>query len=122
MADHLISPSVLRVMGKSSSHCCVPLCYSDARYDNTIHFHKIPKDDTLKKQWIFNIRRDEGEHFKISSTTVVCSKHFKQEDYTWTPVRKCLKQTAVPTVFDWRNERPSRRKQRKILSGERYVR
>ncbi|XP_060569442.1 uncharacterized protein LOC132727870 [Ruditapes philippinarum] len=119
MAD-LISPSVLNLQGKSHFHCCVPLCYSDSRYDNTIHFHKIPKDVSLKKEWIVKIRRDEGEYFKINRTTVVCSKHFTREDYrSWTPVRKCLKKTAVPSVFDWSSNRPARRTlKRKILSDE----
>ena len=65
MADQLVSPSTSQLKGKSALHCCVPLCNSDSRYDNFIHFHKIPKDTALKKQWIVKIRRDEGEHFKV---------------------------------------------------------
>ncbi|XP_052799098.1 uncharacterized protein LOC128230695 [Mya arenaria] len=72
----------------------------------------------MKKKWIVKIRRDVGEHFKITKMTVVCSKHFKQEDYrAWTPVRKCLKPTSVPSVFDWSSDKPKRRAlKRKILA------
>ena len=37
--------------------------------------------------------------FKITSSTVVCSKHFKKDDYKWTPVNKTLKKDAVPLNF-----------------------
>ena len=50
---------------RSHFHCCVPNCTSDGRYDDTLCFHRIPKDDTLRKQWIIKIRRDEGPQFKV---------------------------------------------------------
>lgn len=52
---------------KTSRHCCVPLCTSDSRYEPELHFHHIPKNEDLKKQWIIKIRRDEGPLFKVST-------------------------------------------------------
>lgn len=52
--------------GRSSArHCCVPLCVSDDRYSETISFHRFPKDESLRKQWIVKIRRDEGPLFQV---------------------------------------------------------
>ena len=50
------------------SHCCVPQCTSDKRYDtdDKLSFHKIPKEEMKKNEWIHKIRRDPGKHFKVS--------------------------------------------------------
>lgn len=40
---------------------------------------------------------------------MVCSRHFKPDDYKWTPVRKTLKPESIPSVFDWTKEVPPRR-------------
>ena len=46
---------------------------------------------------------------QISKTTVVCSKHFTKEDYTgWTPLKRKLKKIAVPTVFQWTDDKAPR--------------
>ena len=58
--------SLAKIKSKSSQHCCVPLCTSDSRYNPKLHFHHIPKNPDLRKQWIIKIRRDEGEHFNVS--------------------------------------------------------
>ena len=41
---------------KAAVHCCVPLCTSDSRYNPELHFHHIPKNPELKRQWIIKIR------------------------------------------------------------------
>ena len=65
---------------------------------------------------------------QISKTTVVCSKHFTKEDYTgwtplkdytgwaplkdytgWTPLKIKFKKIAVPTVFQWTDDKAPRR-------------
>ena len=53
--------------GGSKQHCYVPMCNSNSRYDPSLSFHHFPKDNSLKKQWITKIRRDEGPHFKVRS-------------------------------------------------------
>ena len=41
--------------------------------------------------------------FQITSSTVVCSKHFKADDYKgWNPVMKQLNPTAVPAICEWK--------------------
>ena len=41
--------------------------------------------------------------FQITSSTVVCSKPFKADDYKGlNPVRKRLNPTAVPAIFEWK--------------------
>ena len=46
---------------------------------------------------------------QISKETVVCSRHFKKEDFKFTPVRKTLINTSVPSVFEWGNAVTARR-------------
>ena len=54
---------------------------------------------------------------QITSSTVVCSKHFKKEDFKWTSVNKTLKKDAVPSVFDWSEQKTPRRLiSRKVLA------
>ena len=48
--------------------------------------------------------------FQISNSTVVCSKHFKEDDYAgWNPVRKKLKANSVPSLFNWTSDKAPRR-------------
>ncbi|XP_069105555.1 uncharacterized protein [Argopecten irradians] len=93
------SPSI----AKRDDYCCVPHCNGNARIHRELSFHRFPstKKKDLRKRWIVVIRRDEGPCFKIGSNTVVCSRHFKQEDFRWTLVRKCLKSDVVPSIFPW---------------------
>ncbi|KAJ8307895.1 hypothetical protein KUTeg_014542, partial [Tegillarca granosa] len=117
-SDSLIRTRLkIKIDSKSKQHCCVPLCTFDARNNPNLNFHHIPKDPDVRKQWIIKIRRDEGTHFKITPSTVVCSKHFKPEDYkSWTPVRKVLNKNAIPSIFDWSKEgNPRRALKRKIV-------
>jgi hypothetical protein len=48
--------------------------------------------------------------FQITSSTVVCSKHFKADDYKgWNSVGKRLNPTAVPAIFEWKADQVPRR-------------
>ena len=48
----------------SSRNCCVPGCTNNDKYgidrDNRISFHRFPKDEKLRREWIWKVRRDEG--------------------------------------------------------------
>ncbi|KAJ8303758.1 hypothetical protein KUTeg_018681 [Tegillarca granosa] len=111
--DHFPLPVKIRkikIDSKSKQRCCGPLCTSDAIYNPNLNFHHIPKNLDVRKQWIIKIKRDKGTHFKITPSTVVCSKHFKPEDCkSWTPVRKVLNKTAIPRIFDWSKKGNPRR-------------
>ena len=96
-------------------YCAVPLC-SNRSLDMSLAIHRFPSDAERCKLWQFEIRRDVGSNFKITSNTRVCSSHFKQDDYVGKllsgeePERKWLNPTAVPTQFQWTaTPKPARR-------------
>ncbi|KAJ8306763.1 hypothetical protein KUTeg_015682 [Tegillarca granosa] len=98
-------------------HCCVVQCVSNGRQNPNLSFHRFPPPGPKRNMWIWAIRRDLGPLFNvsmytrhISDETVVCSKHFRSEDFKWTPVRKTLKPEAVPSIFNWSKVTEPRRK------------
>nr|XP_011426981.2 THAP domain-containing protein 6-like [Crassostrea gigas] len=97
------------MQGKNDRHCCLPQCTGNGRLNPELSFHKIPINDELRKSWIHAIRRDPGPLFNISKEAVVCSRHFKKEDFKWTPVRKTLRPSSVPSLFNWSKESTQRR-------------
>uniref|UniRef100_A0A3Q3J3B6 THAP-type domain-containing protein n=1 Tax=Monopterus albus TaxID=43700 RepID=A0A3Q3J3B6_MONAL len=38
--------------------CCVPQCVMSGKFNSAISFHHFPKDETLRKIWIRNVRRE----------------------------------------------------------------
>ena len=99
---------------KMPTHCCVPLCtkkgYREEETGEKVSYFKFPTEEGLRKLWIHAIRRDEGKSFQISSTTKVCSRHFKSDD-----LKKSLngvislRKGAVPSVFAWKRSSPRKR-------------
>ena len=69
-----------------------------------LSFHKFPAQPDLRKQWIIAVRRDEGPHFRATKNTLVCSDHFREEDFIL-PVgagecrRAGLRPGATPSIF-----------------------
>ena len=61
---------------------------------------------------VSKIRRDEGEYFTVTSNTRVCSRHFREEDYTISEdgkgKRTVFRKGAVPSVFKWTAKKRSR--------------
>ncbi|XP_041653324.1 THAP domain-containing protein 1-like [Cheilinus undulatus] len=84
---------------RNSDFCCVPQCAMSGKFNSTISFHHFPKDDTLRKIWIRNVRR---ENFVIKRTTTVCSWHCLSTDVIQGGRRR-LKEDAVPVLFAWNN-------------------
>ena len=92
--------------------CAVPDCKETGGF-------KFPSDKYLNTQWRIAIRRGIGGKgkslWKPNEYSVVCHKHFKEEDFR-IPVqsiaavggraRKNLKHGVVPTIFDDREEEP----------------
>ncbi|XP_062605906.1 uncharacterized protein LOC134267706 [Saccostrea cucullata] len=91
----MATPSI----GKNDRHCCVPLCNGNGRLRPELSFHKFPSNEIVRKLWIQAIRRDPGPLFNVKEA-VVCSRHFKAEDYKWTPVRTTLRPGSVPSTFN----------------------
>ncbi|XP_068696963.1 uncharacterized protein [Montipora foliosa] len=86
-------------------NCCVPFCNTSSKKNKNLRFHRFAKKKEQKELWISKIRRDEGEYFTVTSNTRVCSRHFREEDYTISEdgkgKRTVLKKGAVPSVFQW---------------------
>ena len=76
-----------------------------------LSFHGFPVNEDLRKRWLVAIRPDVGQHFEITSSTVVCGTHFTAA-YFSTGSRQGsggiklkthrLNCEAVPSVFAWR--------------------
>ncbi|XP_074645882.1 uncharacterized protein LOC141902141 [Tubulanus polymorphus] len=101
--------SNIETKSKGNKNCCVPLCHK-AGYliekGEKVTFHRFPKDENLRRQWIIKIKRDPGDNFKIKDHTFVCSRHFLPEDIEFNVYnqRRYLRRGAVPSVFEcWKD-------------------
>ena len=96
--------------------CCVLTCkhgYWGHITPPDVRWLLLPKDESLKRQWLFRIHRANEEKW-VSKKTAICSYHFTEDD--WIPdsenkdsrgrprQRKRLKSNAIPSV----NLRPPR--------------
>ncbi|XP_030632667.1 THAP domain-containing protein 6-like isoform X2 [Chanos chanos] len=61
-----------------------------------ITFHKFPKDPGLRKAWAVAVRRKD---FAPNDTTVLCSCHFKADDFDRTGQIVRLREYVIPSVF-----------------------
>jgi hypothetical protein len=89
-----------------TKYCCVPCCKETGGF-------QFPTDPLLKKRWCIAIRR-ETKNKKLwtpSKHSVVCKKHFKEEDFAKSPferLRKDLVKGAIPSIFDFvKNKSPA---------------
>lgn len=82
--------------------CCVPLCTNNFRNSFGLTVYRIPKDESIRREYVRLLRND---NLKIESdSTRVCSAH-------WTGGTK-LSRTHLPSIFPW----SKREKERRILS------
>nr|XP_061797068.1 THAP domain-containing protein 6-like [Nerophis lumbriciformis] len=68
-----------------------------------ITFHGFPKEKQIRKQWEVALRR---QNFVASDHSVVCSAHFKPEDFDRTGQTVRLRIGATPSVFSLPCELP----------------
>ena len=107
-------------MMPAHDHCSIPQCSNCRITCPDLSFHKMPRDKNLRMCWLVAIECDVGEHFNVTSLTVVCGAHFTAADFatglrqgsdgTKSKTRR-LKHRAVPFVFAWRpfvSTRPAR--------------
>ena len=107
----------------NNGYCCVPLCTNWSLNDPSLSFHCFPSADRCpddRRAWVRAIRRDIGKAFKITSNTRVCSAHFRSEDFVLSEYagtsaeptcnRRRLSLSANPSVFEWSQEAPPKRK------------
>ena len=63
-------------------HCCVPNCSNRRDKCPGLSFHGLSANEGLRKRWLAAIKRDVGQHFRVTSSTVVCSTHFTAADFS----------------------------------------
>ena len=71
--------------------------------------HKFPRDESMRKQWVRAVKHKRSNWDGPTSSSYLCSKHFKPKcfvtDGVWfcekmgIPAQKHLKSNAVPTIF-----------------------
>jgi len=57
--------------GGTHNHCCVPYFNGDSRKDPSLSLHCLPKDEMIRKNWIWLIKRDPGKQFKVKDCSVL---------------------------------------------------
>ena len=56
---------------KNYCHCSVPFCESDKRRHSYLSFHGIPSEETLRKERVQAIKRDERLHSEVVALSLV---------------------------------------------------
>ncbi|XP_047432296.1 THAP domain-containing protein 2-like [Mugil cephalus] len=82
-------------------HCAAFSCKNRRTVQNKtrgITFHKFPKDVELRRKWDIAVRR---HRFTSSKSSVLCSEHFKAEDFDRTGQIVRLKDGVIPSVFSF---------------------
>ena len=51
----------------AATHCCLPLCTNDSKYNKEVSFHAFPKEAKRRAEWIVRTQRDPGQNFEVSS-------------------------------------------------------
>ncbi|XP_069683633.1 uncharacterized protein [Periplaneta americana] len=85
-------------------YCCVPFCRSEHIKGSDVSFHHFPLDDELKMKWCLAIYRQgdkPGTLWSPSRGSRVCSKHFKEADFSISTTRKRLLPKVIPSVFEY---------------------
>ena len=87
----------------------VPGCANGSRKTKGIpvSYHRLPKDEKMRKIWLNRIRRDNPPQAK---SCYVCSMHFTREWRERGKAKTSLKIGSVPSIFPFqepKNERVS---------------
>ena len=79
--------------------CCVPLCTNNFRNSTGMTFNRIPKKESIRRDYVRLLRNDK---LKLESdSTRVCSAH-------WTGGKK-LSRDHLPSIFPWSKKKTERR-------------
>lgn len=109
---------------------CVAFGCTSTPGRDEVAFHKFPQDRDIAAKWVAAIQRED---FEPTNASVVCSKHFRDSDYTRSPSltkslgvpvkRARLNRGAVPSVFSYNTRvspppRPAyaKRRRREIIA------
>lgn len=86
--------------------CCVNDCKSASHLDEykDTRFHAFPTNELVRNMWLKNCHIEQNR--SITKSNVICSRHFLESDYQAPKNgRRLLNTNAVPTIFDWGNEK-----------------
>ena len=76
----------------SHYNCCNPLCTNHSRKNRNLSSYRIPKDESLRKEYTRLICKNKTLKLE-SSHTRICSAHFEggKKKYSW----------QLPSIFPW---------------------
>ena len=74
-------------------NCSISNCTSTSRSSTGVSFHKIGR----KSHWL----RLNPFSWKPHKIKMICSKHFPPDSYNLRANTKCLKQSAMPTLYNF---------------------
>uniref|UniRef100_A0A3Q1FYB5 THAP-type domain-containing protein n=1 Tax=Acanthochromis polyacanthus TaxID=80966 RepID=A0A3Q1FYB5_9TELE len=83
------------------AHCAAFNCTLRRMIDTRkvgITFHRFPKDNGLNRKWEVALRR---EGFAASVESVLCSKHFKPDEFERAGEICRLRPGAIPSLFNF---------------------
>lgn len=78
--------------------CIAVNCHNRQTPNSDISFHYIPKDCKRRTEWLVKIRRDK---YIVKNQDSLCSLHFEDNCFNYGNKYKTLKNSAVPTKFDF---------------------
>lgn len=98
-------------MPKKVSYC-VPYCSNNFRNNPSLHYYRIPRDRTIRKEYVRLLRND---NLRLESqNTQICSQHLeggkKRDD------------KHLPSLFPWTTEKPKRQALKRISTDQVQVR
>ncbi|XP_016657005.1 uncharacterized protein LOC103308103 isoform X2 [Acyrthosiphon pisum] len=81
--------------------CSIPLCKGVTSKQHNVKLHKFAASEKLRHTWLHRIK-SYYPNFKISNSSLVCSKHFSEIDFTKNAMSETfsLHKDAVPSLFD----------------------
>ena len=94
------------------TECAAADCKSYKQKSSGLSFHRFPKDEALRRQWLVNMNRFDPTTKKLwkpNEYSVLCAKHFEEKCYTarsrlskemGQKYQVQLEKDAVPTIFD----------------------
>ena len=89
----------MNIADKFKMPTCVALnCKNHTSHNKKpgITFHRFPRDDARKDEWLVNLQRI---NFTPTVASRVCSEHFTGDSFDRTGQRVHFSKVAVPTIF-----------------------
>ena len=102
----------------SMVHRCIAAgCSNRSSRDQTVEYHRLPKDPKLRRIWLRRIQRSPNLKLSDWSSARVCSKHFP--DGVRTGASDCLPLVRSPGLVRIEKRQSGKKSQRRVLSRRR---